>query len=165
MKMRDFTKVAIMASLQSVVFLIFSQVLYLEGITFVVCLFACVFKKEEAVLSAFIFGMLNMILQGMTIWTMMYVIIYPTYSFLVATGKPIWKKHPLSLVMICGFFSFLTGQLLELPFLLFSQEVTVFYLLIGLKTSIIQGCLSAMLCLLLFDPCYKVLEKIERRAE
>ncbi len=162
MSVKTLTKIAIMASIQSVIFVIFSQILYLEGITFVVCLFACTFKRKEATMASLIFGMTNMLIQGVSIWTMMYVAIYPLYSFLVGSLKEPLKKHPMFLVGLCGFLSFLTGQLLEIPFLLFSKEITIFYLMLGLKTSIIQGCLSAILCLLLFEPCFKILERIER---
>lgn len=161
MNVRTLTKIAIMASIQSVVFTIFSQILYLEGITFTVCLFACAFRKNEAILASFIFGMVNMLVQGINIWTMMYVLIYPTYSFIVSSLKPILLKRLGLMVFVCGVLSFATGQLLDLPFILFSKEVTIFYILLGLKTSLIQGCLSALMCLLIFEPCLKVLNKIE----
>lgn len=161
MSVKTLTRIAIMASIQSAIFTIFSQVLYLEGITFTVCLFACVFKKEEAVFASLIFAMVNMLVQGISIWTMMYVIIYPMYSLLIATFKQYWLKKPMALVILCGFLSFLTGQLMDLPFIVFAKEITIFYILLGLKTSIIQGCLSALMCLMIFDPCLKVLQKIE----
>lgn len=161
MTVKTLTRIAIMASIQSAIFTIFSQVLYLEGITLTICLFACVFKKEEAVLASFIFAMVNMLVQGITIWTMMYVLIYPTYSFILASFKRFWLSKPMALVLMCGFLSFLTGQLMDLPFIVFAKEITVFYIILGLKTSIIQGCLSALMCLLIFDPCLKVLQKIE----
>lgn len=161
MSVKTLTRIAIMASIQSAVFTIFSHVLYLEGITFTLCLFACVFKKEEVVLASFVFGMVNMLVQGITIWTLMYVLIYPTYSVLLATFKQVWLKKPMVLVFVCGFLSFLTGQLMDLPFILFAKEITIFYIILGLKTSIIQGCLSAFMCLLIFEPCLKVLQKIE----
>ncbi|MEG0562724.1 cytochrome B [Anaerorhabdus sp.] len=161
MTVKTLTKIAIMASIQSAIFTIFSQILYLEGITFTVCLFACSFKKNEAVLASFIFGMVNMLIQGITIWSMMYVVIYPLYSLIVSTLKPLLLKNLGYMVFVCGLLSFATGQLLDLPFILFSKEVTIFYILLGLKTSIIQGCLSATMCLLIFEPCLKVLNKIE----
>lgn len=161
MNVKTLTKIAIMASIQSVVFTIFSQILYLEGITFTICLFACAFKKNEAVFASLIFAMVNMLVQGINIWTMMYVLIYPTYSFIVSSLKPILLKRIGLMVFVCGLLSFATGQLLDLPFILFSKEVTIFYILLGLKTSLIQGCLSALMCLLIFEPCLKVLDKIE----
>ncbi|MEG0076692.1 cytochrome B [Anaerorhabdus sp.] len=161
MDVRTLTKIAIMASIQSVVFTIFSQILYLEGITFTVCLFACAFKRNEAIFASLIFGMVNMLIQGINIWTMMYVVIYPTYSLIVSVLKPILLKRLGFMVFICGLLSFATGQLLDLPFILLSKEVTLFYIILGLKTSLIQGCLSAFMCLLIFEPCLKVLNKIQ----
>lgn len=164
MTVRSLTRIAIMASIQCVVFTMFSQILYLEGITFVVCLFACVFERKEVVFASLIFALVNMLIQGFTIWTMMYALIYPSYSFIVATFKNVWLNNRVGIIILCGVLSFATGQLMEIPFLLFSKAATVFYIVLGLKTSIVQGCLSAMMCLLIFDPCLKVLQKIERES-
>lgn len=164
MTVRSLTRIAIMASIQCTIFTMFSQILYLEGITFVVCLFACTFERKEVVFASLIFALVNMLIQGFTIWTMMYALIYPTYSFIVATLKNVLIKNRGLIIVVCGILSFMTGQLMEIPFLLFSKAATIFYIVLGLKTSIIQGCLSATMCLLIFDPCLKVLQKIERES-
>ena len=77
--------------------------------------------------------------------------------------KPVLKDHVLGYSLLCGLLSFMTGQLLQLPYMLVSSKVTAFYLLAGLKTSLIQGGLSAVLCFVLFQPLRVALEKIERR--
>ena len=68
----------------------------------------------------------------------------------------------LVLSFVCGFLSFLTGQLLQLPFMLFSKKVTLIYIIMGLKTSIIQGVLSFLVCWLLFERVNRILEKLRR---
>ncbi len=163
MTVKSVAKIAMMASIQAAVFTIFSQVLYLEGITFTVCLFACVFTRKESVLASLVFGLTNCLIQGITIWSLMYVVIYPAYSYLIATWRDSLLKRRVLLIVIVGFFSLLTGQLLDFPFILFSKTVTIFYIIMGLKTSIIQGMLSAILTILLFDRCYEILIKIERK--
>ena len=52
---------------------------------------------------------------------------------------------------------------MDLPFLLLSDTVTVLYMIMGLKTSLIQGCLTFLTLLFLFEPIKKVLLQIERR--
>ncbi len=165
MKARKLTRIAIMACIEQVVFGSFSEILYLECITLTLVLFALVFEWKEAVLAAVVFGFLNILLkQGVTPWSMMYLIIYPCYSALVGSLKKTLLKHFSLIVVLTGFLSFLTGQLLQLPFLLFSKKMTLLYLILGLKTSLIQGGLSAAACLLLFHPLFRVLQRIERKS-
>ena len=64
-------------------------------------------------------------------------------------------RHPGFVPFYGAFFSFLTGQLVDLPFLLLSDTVTVLYMLMGLKTSLIQGCLTFLVLLFLFEPVRK----------
>ena len=96
-------------------------------------------------------------------WTFMYFLIYPCYTLIVIVMKSVLKDRVLWYSVLCGVLSFMTGQLLQVPYLLFSSKVTAFYLLAGLKTSLIQGVLSAVSCFVLFQPLRVVLKKIERR--
>ncbi len=160
---RELCVISIMACIEASVFYLFSQILYLEGITLTVVLFACVFKRRTAVLAAAVYGLVNMMVNGITPWSMMYLLIYPSYSLFVSVMNPVLKHRLIPWCCICAFLSFLTGQLLEIPFLLVSEKVTIYYLLMGLKTSLIQGGLSAVLCFLTFRPLRVVLERIERR--
>lgn len=160
---KELCVISIMACIEAVMFTVFSQVLYLEGITLTVVLFACVFRCRTAFLAAVVYGFVNMLIHGATPWTMMYLLIYPAYSAIVSACRSLIGQRVLIWSVLCGILSFLTGQLLQLPFLLVSKTVTAIYLLTGLKTSLIQGCLSAVLCFLIFQPLRDVLERIERR--
>ena len=60
-------------------------------------------------------------------------------------------------------FSFLTGQILQLPFLLFSKQVTVLYLILGLQVSIPQGIISGVEYALIGNKLVGFLEKLQRR--
>ena len=163
LSVKEVCVISIMACIEAVVFTVFSQVLYLEGITLTVMLFAAVFKKRTAFLAAVVYGFVNMVLNGVTPWTFMYLLVYSSYTLIVCALKPVLKNHLIGWCILCGMLSFLTGQLLEIPYLLISKKVTAIYLLTGLKTSLIQGGLSAVLCFLTFRPLRGVLERIERR--
>ena len=160
---KELCVISIIACIEAVMFTSFSQVLYLETITLTVLMFAVVFKPRIAFMGAVVYGLVNMVVNGITPWTMMYFVIYPCYSLIVIGLKRPFKHRVLLWSVLCGVLSFLTGQILQIPFLLFSAKVTAFYLLAGLKTSLIQGGLSAVLCFMLFQPLRVVLEKIERR--
>ena len=153
MKARELCFIAVIASIEAVVFTSFSFILYLECITFTIVVFAMTFQTRQAVLGAVVFTILNLSTQGVAPWSMMYCLIYPLYS------------HFLALVFTCGFLSFLTGQLVQLPFMLISEKITVIYVLMGLKTSLIQGFMSMALCAICYKPIAAVLNHMERRLQ
>lgn len=162
MRTKELTRIAFMAAILVCVFQMFAQILYLEMITFTIVVFGCSNSKREAIMACLIFGIINMLYMGINPWTMMYVVIYPCYAWIVSAHKEMWRKHPFILYLLCGFLSFLTGQLLDLPYILFSGKLTIFYMLMGLKTSVIQGILSFLVCMFLFDPLTKRLRLLWR---
>ena len=163
MKAKELCFIAVIAAIEFVVFSSFSFVLYLEFITLTVVLFAMTFKRHQAVLGAIVFGLLNMCIQGVTPWSMMYVLVYPTYSFLIATLRPYLEKHFSALCILTGFLSFLTGQVLQIPFMLISDKITLLYIIAGLKTSLLQGGMAIVSCWLCYRPIDAILKPIERR--
>ncbi|MGX8852773.1 cytochrome B [Amedibacillus sp. YH-ame10] len=163
MKVRELCFIAVIGALEFVMFTSFSFVLYLECITLTVLLFSMVFQTRVAVLGAIVFGIINFSMQGVTPWSIMYVLIYPIYSLLIGCLKPYLRTHFIVIVMLCAFLSFLTGQLVQLPFMLVSDKITMLYILAGLKTSLIQGVVSGITCFICYKPIYVVLKKIEGR--
>lgn len=163
MKARELCYIAVIAAIESVVFTSFSFVLYLECITLTIVLFAMTFETRQAVLGAVVFTIVNLCMQGITPWSMMYCFIYPAYSLFIGISKQFFHKHFLLLCIVCGCLSFLTGQLLQIPFLLVSSKITLLYIITGLKTSLLQGCLSGLCCMFCYQPIYAVLKQITRR--
>lgn len=163
MKTKELARIAIIAGIYEVMFTSFSNILYLEMITFTLCLFSMIFSKKIAIYSAFCFGMVNMLVMGITPWTMMYVIIYPVYAWIMNTGKTIFMKHDLIFAAVVGILSFLGGQLLEIPYLLVSKSITALYLLMGVKTSLIQGGISFIAALFLTAPIKPIVIEMEKK--
>lgn len=166
MKTNEITRIAFLACIEFVVFTSFSDILYLECITMTIVLFALVFDRRECFWAAVVFGVINMIIrQGMTPWSLMYLIIYPSYTLLISWIKPGLLHHPIRVAVVTGVLSFLTGQFLQLPFILFSKKITVFYLIVGLKTSLFQGIFSGVASGFLYAPLYRSCLQIERRTK
>lgn len=163
MKTKELTKIAMFAGMYEVVFLTFSNILYLELITFTLCICSLMLPKKTAIYSALCFGILHMLLQGVTPWTLIYALIYPSYAYMIQMGKTFLKKHEIVFCLVVGLFSFCTGQLLDLPYLLVSKQVTMFYLLMGLKTSLIQSGISCIAAMILSTPVKRVLIELERK--
>ncbi|WP_302953038.1 cytochrome B, partial [Holdemania filiformis] len=160
MSVKQIARIAIMAAMMAVVFTMFSQVLYLEAITLTIAVLALTFERREVFYGALVFTLVNMLVQGVSIWTFAYCLIYPVYALLFGSLKPVLRRHRWAAVALVGLCSFATGQLLDLPFILFSPKVTLIYIVLGLKTSVIQGLVSALEALFLLDPLLDRLEKI-----
>lgn len=162
LSVRELVYISILACIQSITFTSFSSVLYLECITLVTVLFAMVFKPKIAIMASIIFGLVNIVSMGATIWTLMYLVIYPLYSLVVSIFKQYLNKHFLVLILLCGFLSFSTGQLLQIPWLLISDKITIIYIVMGLKTSLVQGFIAGVTCFACYKPLYKILSILER---
>lgn len=126
-------------------------------ITFTILAFSQVFTRRETVLSCLLFAAVHLLLHGIMFWNIAYLIIFPAYGLLFSSCRGFLSRHPGCIPFYGAFFSFLTGQLVDLPFLLLSDTVTVLYMIMGLKTSLIQGCLTFLTLLFLFEPIEKVL--------
>ncbi len=161
MDVKSITKIAMLGCFQFIAFVLCSDILYLELITFFTVLFASTYKTKEAVLGSITFAILNMaIRQGVTMWSMMYLLIFPLYSLIISVLPIKIKSNLFFVVIMCGLFSFLTGQLIQLPYMLLSGNFAYVYIIVGLKTSLIQGALSMIGASILFKPTYEVLQKI-----
>lgn len=161
MTTRELTRIALMGTILYVVFHAFSDILYLELITFTILSFSQVFSRRDTVIACVLFASLHMLLHGVMIWNIAYLLIFPTYGFLFASLKRVRKGRTIALALTAGIGSFLIGQLVDLPFILFSSTITALYLLMGLKTSLIQGCLTFLATLFLYEPVHRVLLRLK----
>ena len=94
--------ISIIACIEAVVFTSFSQLLYLEAITLTVLMFAVVFDKRISLMGALVYGLVNMVINGITPWTFMYFLIYPCYTLIVIAMKPVLKDCILGYSVLCG---------------------------------------------------------------
>lgn len=161
MNVRQMAHIALMGAILYAVFQAFSNILYLEMITFTILCFAHVFTRKEVVISCVLFACIQILLNGLTLWNVAYLLIFPLYGWIFSKSRDLLKNHLWANALLSGFFSFLTGQLVDLPFLLFSKTVTMLYMLMGLKTSLIQGCLTFIVTLFLWEPVTHVLKRIQ----
>ena len=160
MNTKQLTHIAFLACIMMVAYLSFSSVLYLEILTFTALVIAVCLPLKESLMASFIFGLLMILLQGIFPWTVMYLVIFPVYVFFAYHLRKLLFLQSWLPVLINFLYSFLLGQLLDLPFLLFSKEATYLYWLMGIKTSLIQGCLSAAIAAFLFEPVCDRINKI-----
>ena len=79
MKTRELTRIALMGTILYVVFQAFSDILYLEMITFTILAFSQVFTRREPVLSCLFFAAVHLLLHGLLFWHLAYLILFPPY--------------------------------------------------------------------------------------
>lgn len=154
MKVKEITLCAMLCMIMYGSYILLSGVLYLEAVTFTTILIAVLFPLKLSLTAAFCFGLINILLQGIFPWSIMYLIIFPLYVLVAYRLRESIITSELVQVVICFLFSFLIGQFADLPYILFSGKITIVYMLIGLKTSLIQGFLSALLANFLFKKAY-----------
>ncbi len=86
-----------------------------------------------------------MLVQGVSIWTFAYCLIYPVYAVVFGSLK---AKLPAASVGGGSFGRFLficdRPAARSARLLCFSPKVTLIYIVMGLKTSLVQGLLSAL---------------------
>ncbi len=151
---------AISGALLFISFTLCSNILYLEIITNMVVLLSMVYKRKLAILSVVVFSFTLLLSVGFQIYTVMYLLVYVLYSIITIAIKEYLLAHPYFKYAYIGVLSFLTGQILQLPWMLISKKATLYYMLMGLKTSLIQGGISFIFALLVFDVLYDRLKKI-----
>ncbi len=160
---RRLTRIALMSALMVTIFFAFSSILYVEAITLTVITVAMAFDKQDSFLATAIFGLILVIYLGLSPWAIMYLFIYPTYSLLTSLLRNTFDKHDWMLIVFGFILSCATGLILDLPFILLNSKVTIYYIISGLKTSLIQGSITAIEFALLYPTFVKVLRKIKEQ--
>lgn len=151
---------ALLASMLFAIYLVFSQVLYLEFVTFTIILISLCIPKWDNVWIVVTFVILVWLTYGISIWSIMYLIIYPGFALLLNLLKGILTKNIYHIAIAAAIMGFLAGNLIDLPLLLFAKEIVIAYWLIGLKTTLIQGVIAFITVLLLYEPMAKNLKKL-----
>lgn len=162
-KTKRLTRDALLGAFLFVIMKSLSNILYVEAITISIVTIALVFDLSDSLLSSLTFSFLILMITGVSTWNLMYALIYSLYTLLTYLLKKPLLKHQFLLIPYCFFLAFLTGQLLDLPFILINKNVGLFYIITGLKTSLIQGIIVSIEAILIFEPMHKTLSKIKER--
>ncbi len=113
-------------------------------VTFLTLLYGCTQRRKIAMMACFCFGLLVLLIFGIFPWSLMYCVIFPCYAWLASYLKKWLLKGEVACIFISFIFAFLLGQLIDLPYWLFSGKLTLLYMAAGLKASLIQGLICAI---------------------
>ena len=156
---------AILASMLFAIYFIFSQILYLEFVTFTVILLALNLPKWNSLWIVITFVFLVWLVYGIATWSLMYIVIYPGFTLILLLLRKQLSGRIYLTAIFAFFMGLLIGNLVDLPFLLLSKEVTLMYVIIGFQTTLIQGAIAFMSILLLYEPLAKQLRKLIEKGE
>lgn len=161
---REMARCAVLGTLFYIVFHLFSNVLYVEGITLTLFVCAQVFKRKEVLAGTMVFALLQLFFHGFMIWNMAYAVIFPLYALWFCSLNRLAAKHEWVAWAAGTLAAFLLGQLVDLPFLVFGKTVTIVYILLGMKTSLIQAGVVFLEFLFLYEPMVRIMKKIARNS-
>ena len=156
---------AMLAALLFTVYFLFSQILYLEFVTFTVIVYAMNLPKLNSLWVVIGFVSLVWLIYGIGIWSIMYMIIYPLFVIIIRLLRRLLSKSLYFIAIFAFFMGLFIGNLIDLPFLLFSPALTMAYLLIGFKTTLVQGGIAFLVILLLYEPLTVQFNKLIEKGE
>jgi hypothetical protein len=150
MSVKRITTNAILSALLFTIYLVFSQILYLEFVTFTIVLYALNLPRKDAVAVVSTFVILVWAVYGVSPWSLMYLVVYGGFAWLLSIMAK-WLNSNDYRVAGAGFVvALLAGNLIDLPMLLISKEVTIAYIVLGLKTTLVQGTIAFSALLLMY---------------
>ncbi len=161
MKVKEMTRIALLAALLFIIYSSGSVMLYVELFNFTVLLYGVTLPRRQAVLAVLLVCLLIVFIYGVQLWTMMYVLIFPSYAFIYSwMGRRIKSEYGFAFL---GFFlAFLSGTLIDLPFILLSGmagKALVSHFLFGFQASLGNGMSTFLATLFLFAPLSKVIKR------
>lgn len=164
MSVKEMTKVALLATLLFMIYSMGSMVMYVELFNFTVLLYGVSLTRRQSFGAVLIFSCLLVLVYGVQIWTLMYVLVFPTYTLVYhQVGK--WTHSEYVLASVGFILAFLCGTLIDLPFMLMSgltSKALILRLILGFQVSLGNGICTFLATLFLFPSLSKLLTKLNK---
>ncbi len=162
MKVRELARISALASLLFIIYHCGSLVLYVELFNFTVLLYGVSLPKRQAILSVLIACLLIVLVYGAQPWTLMYVLIFPTYAIIYhLIGRRLRSEYVVACLGFLG--AFLSGTLIDLPFIFLSGmtgRALGIHLLLGFQTSVGNGVSTFLATIFLLPILSKVMKRV-----
>ena len=157
MKVRELARISALASLLFIIYHCGSLVLYVELFNFTVLLYGISLPKRQAILC-----LLIVLVYGAQPWTLMYVLIFPTYAIIYhLIGRRLRSEYVVACLGFLG--AFLSGTLIDLPFIFLSGmtgRALGIHLLLGFQTSVGNGVSTFLATIFLLPILSKVMKRV-----
>lgn len=158
-KTRDIAIVGVMIATLEAVKQALVVIPNVELVTLLIVLYALVFgKRIYYAIPAFV--LIEGCLHGFGIWWIMYLYIWPLLAFLTRLFRK--QSSPLFWAIFTGAFGLLFGALCAIPYFFIDGWHGAFvWWVAGIPYDILHAVSNAVLCLVLFQPLYQVLKRLE----
>lgn len=161
MTVKEMTRVSLLATLLFIIYNCGSMVMYVELFNFTVLLYSMALSKKQSFFAVLLFCFLLVLVYGIQLWTMMYCLVFPTYTIIYHfIGKRLKSEYSIA---VLGFIlAFLCGTLIDLPFMVMSGMVGKalwIRLILGFQVSLGNGLSTFLATLFLYNPLLKVIKK------
>lgn len=116
--------------------------------------------RWKAMLCVLCFDLIEIIIYGFGLWSIMYLYIWPLAAVLVIAFSK--NESRLFWAIFCGCFGLLFGALCALPYIFTSGIKAAFtYWLAGIPYDLIHGASNFVITFILFKPLLKLLIKLK----
>lgn len=133
----------------------------IELVTFLLMIFSLVFPFSFSLTVSIIFNLIEIMLYGVGIWNFAYFIAWPLLVILTYVFKNTLSKSKDRMALCAGLFGLSFGTLCAIPYLFIGGFHTFFaYILSGLLFDIVHMTGNYIIMLLLFEPVYKLMQRI-----
>ena len=114
----------------------------------------------KALLPAYVFAFLEIIIYGMNLWNIMYLYVW---AVLVLVALPFRKiRRAWVFGLVSGIFGLLFGVLCSIPYwFAFSPSFAVSWIISGFTFDLVHGIANFAVALILYIPITKALEKVD----
>ena len=161
MSIKEMTRVSLLATLLFIIYSCGSWMMYVELFNFTILLYGVNLPKKQSFLAVLLFCILLILVYGLQLWTIMYVLVFPTYTWIYhLIGRRLKSEYSLA---ILGFIlAFLCGTLIDLPFIMLSGmtwKALWIRLLLGFQVSLGNGLSTFLATLFLYQPLSTIIQK------
>ena len=114
----------------------------------------------RALLPAYIFAFLEMLIYGVSLWNIMYLYVWAVLVFVALPFRKIRRAWVFGL--ISGVYGLLFGVLCSIPYwFAFSPSFAISWIISGLTFDLVHGIVNFAVAFILYIPITKALEKVD----
>ncbi len=160
---KDIAVIGVMIATIEAVKLALSFLPNVELVTLLIVLYSLVFgRRIYYAIAAFV--LLEGCLHGFGIWWVMYLYLWPLLAVLARLFRR-WEE-PWFWAVFTGAYGLCFGALCALPYLVIDGwHAALVWWVAGIPYDILHGISNAVLCMVLFQPLYRVLHKLQIQLE
>lgn len=160
LKTKDIVLIGMMVAMLEAAKISLAVIPNVELVTLLIILFTLFFGPKIIYVIA-VFVLLEGVLYGFGVWWIMYLYVWPLLAFitwLLRKQESVW-----SFATVSGIFGLMFGAMCSIPyFFIGGWKMGVSWWIAGIPYDIIHGASNFILCMVLFVPLRKILNRLNK---